>query len=150
MKKLWYPRIQLLAQKCLLLFMLVAAFGACGQQPVKPSTATTVDQLRIIPCSKAKAVEVAEIEQIATTAISPQSVTQEANVPPPKKAVDRVDQGITIRYFDPAAMDAALKLQKQLQAHYQGGVVVRLEDMRPFYASPMKADLINYLEVWLK
>lgn len=73
------------------------------------------------------------------------NLSVESKVPPPKKAVDRVQQGITIRFFHSDSEKEANNLQEFLAAMCST-IDVNIEDMRPNYPN----GIVDYMEVWIK
>ncbi|MGB3466011.1 MAG: hypothetical protein WBA74_12105 [Cyclobacteriaceae bacterium] len=118
------------------------------QQPpnvVNPPAANVALTVRIVPCSLT--TDVTQIKSQVRNLFAGANITieEEMNVPPPAKALARVSDGITLRYFandDKAlAKNYATKLENQLS-----GFTVNEENMVPYFNNPIP----SYFEVWIK
>ena len=101
--------------------------------------------VRIVPCSLT--TDVTQIKSQVRMLLAAANVTieEETNVPPPAKALNRVSDGVTLRYF--ANDDEALaknylgQLQQQLT-----GFTISEENMVPYFKNPIP----SYFEIWIK
>jgi hypothetical protein len=109
--------------------------------------AYTVDEIRFVPCSDQVIPQVPAINQAIDSTLTVSSSSVETNVPPPANAVNRVDTGITIRYFDVDTKDIAEFIKSELEQmdDYQN-IHIYVENMLPF----MPKEIKGYLEIWLK
>lgn len=113
-------------------------------QPVIPNTTQNIT-VRIVPCSLT--TDVTQIKSQVRTLFASANVTieEETNVPPPAKALNRVSDGVTLRYFanddKDLAKDYLVKLKQQLN-----GFTVNDENMVPYFNNPIPA----YFEIWIK
>lgn len=113
-----------------------------GPQAVSQNTKVTV---RIVPCSLT--TDVTQIKSQVRNLFAGANITieEEMNVPPPAKALARVSDGITLRYF--ATDDKVLaqnytdKLKTQIS-----GFNISEENMVPYF----KNQIPSYFEVWIK
>lgn len=112
------------------------------------STNLQLKELRIIPCKISKISEVKPLTNMLGGKLQVSSITEEKNVPPPKKAVDRIQGDITIRYFDNKDYNIALKIKRELSnsSKYKGKDI-RIENMLPYYNYK---SIPGYIEIWLK
>ena len=104
---------------------------------------TALNELRIIPCSNDLTYMGDKIEPLLKNNITVNKFSEETNIPPPLRAVDRVKGFITIRYFDPSTYNHALEIQSILMNQWNN---VHIEDMRPYY----NATIPDYIEIWIK
>ncbi len=104
---------------------------------------TALNELRIIPCSNDLTYMCNKIESHIKNSVSVNTFSEETNVPPPQRAVDRVGSFITIRYFDSSTYSYALIIKNLLMNQWND---VHIEDMRPYYSTPIP----DYIEIWIK
>ncbi len=115
-----------------------------SQPVVMPNNSQNVT-VRIVPCSLT--TDVTQIKSQVRNLFASSNVTieEETNVPPPAKALNRVSDGVTIRYFADDDKDLAKdylgKLQQQLS-----GFTVNDENMVPYFNNPIP----SYFEIWIK
>ena len=120
---------------------------------VHSSTTPTItnlqlNELRIIPCKISKISEVSPLTNIFNSKLQVRSITEEKNVPPPQKAVNRVHGNICIRYFNNNDYNIALKIKKELTNNSKyNGADIRVENMLPYYNYK---SIPSYIEIWLK
>lgn len=101
--------------------------------------------VRIVPCSLT--TDVTQIKSQVRTLFASANVTieEETNVPPPAKALNRVSDGVTLRYFanddETLAKNYLGQLQQQLT-----GFTVSDENMVPYFKNPIP----SYFEIWIK
>ena len=106
-----------------------------------------MNEVRIVPCSETDGVDRLKVI-IGNTLSDCQDVvliTSFENEQPPKKAVDRIESGLTIRYFSKDSKDWAETLQDELGFLFPD-VQVHVEDMQPYF----KHEISSYVEVWIK
>jgi hypothetical protein len=128
--------------------------------PIKTSAATTTNtptaltQLalpnisiaRIIPCNFDNSTSYNKSELRNILANVPNiKIEEETNVPPPKAAVDRVDYGITIRYFESLTQADSETLKSEIEKAIPTTVITY--DMQSIYTTP---PIKNYIEIWIK
>lgn len=103
-------------------------------------------EVRFIPCSQAQTSESAIMANLIRAVVKVDDFTEEANVPPPAKAVDKLNPGVTVRYFDNEDYDRAAAIVAKLEAsgRYQA---VALENMLAFFNYQ---PISGYLEIWVK
>jgi hypothetical protein len=107
----------------------------------------TLNEIRFIPCSDQIIPQVPELSQALDSTLTISTKSVETNVPPPANAVNRVDNGITIRYFDVDTKDIAEFIRSELkqQDAYQN-IPITVENMLPY----MPKEIKSYIEIWLK
>ena len=127
--------------------------SSCSTSPPATSTQSNLNQLKeikLIACSTDPSVlqKKSTIREYLETDLSLSNITEETNIPPPQKAVDRIKNGITIRYFDKATQVHSHDLENQLKTISQvQGDTFTIENMLTSYNySP----IANYLEIWIK
>ena len=114
---------------------------------LEKTRASRIQELRFIPCSPGMIGEIPPLQKTLVSFVSISKVSQENNIPPPIKALDRLYPGITIRYFDPALENTAAEIKKHLDnlPDYQL-TDIYIENMIPANGS----QITGYLEVWVK
>ncbi|MEL7144816.1 MAG: hypothetical protein AAFO69_00505 [Bacteroidota bacterium] len=101
--------------------------------------------VRIVPCSLTS--DVTQVKSQVRNILSNLNVTieEETNVPPPAKALNRISDGMTLRYFakqdEQLAEDYLAKLKNEFS-----GIIIRDENMVPYFDNPIPA----YFEIWIK
>lgn len=107
---------------------------------------TNVKIVRIIPCNfdNSTTYNKSELLKILSK-ISNISVEEETEIPPPQKAVDNVDYGITIRYFELNTASDSELLKNEIGNSISTSV--KTFDMSTMYSSP---PIIDYIEIWIK
>ena len=101
--------------------------------------------VRIVPCSLTS--DVTQVKSQVRNILSSLNITieEETKVPPPAKALNRVSDGLTLRYFDkkdePLAEDYVARLKNEFT-----GIIIRDENMVPYFDNPIPA----YFEIWIK
>ena len=107
----------------------------------------TINEIRFVPCSDQIIPQVPELSQALDSTLTISTKSVETNVPPPANAVNRVDNGITIRYFDIDTKDIAEFIRSELkqQDAYQN-IPITVENMLPYMSNEIK----SYIEIWLK
>lgn len=109
--------------------------------------AYTINEIRYVPCSNQNIQQIPDISQALDSTLTISNISVETNVPPPANAVNRIDKGITIRYFDADTKDIADFIRSELeQMDAYKNVQINIENMLPFMKMPIK----NYMEIWLK
>jgi len=112
------------------------------------STNLQLKELRIIPCKISKISEVLPLTNLFSSKLQVTSITEEKNVPPPQKAVNRIHGDICIRYFDNKDYKVALKIKEELSSNNKyNGADIKVENMLPYYNYK---SIPSYIEIWLK
>lgn len=112
------------------------------------NSALQLKELKFIPCSRTKIADVQTLINTIGKQIKILSVTEEQNVPPPIKAVDKIKTGITIRYFDNKDYAVAKFIkQKLLTKQKYKNQSINIENMLPFFRYKSIPGLI---EIWIK
>ena len=101
--------------------------------------------VRIVPCSLTS--DVTQVKSQVRNILSGLNVTieEETNVPPPAKALNRISDGVTLRYFDKNDKTLAGDYLARLKNEFNG-IVIRDENMVPYFDNPIPA----YFEIWIK
>ncbi|WP_298424194.1 retropepsin-like aspartic protease [uncultured Kordia sp.] len=110
----------------------------------KKSINIQLNTLKLIPCTTSDQEITEKIIADFKTSKNEIYITKidiEQNTPP-QKAIDRLKNQITIRYFDKNDVKKAIHLKtKLLSLNY----MVTLEDMQPYYKKPIP----DYIEIWI-
>jgi aspartyl protease family protein len=110
----------------------------------KKSTITHLKTLKLIPCTTTdREISKKIIADFKTSKDELQinEINVEQNTPP-QKAIDRLKNQITIRYFDKNDIQKATRLKtKLISLNY----LVTLENMQPYYKKPIP----DYIEIWI-
>jgi hypothetical protein len=110
------------------------------------STSTHHAEIKLIACSvDPKILEARDAVQKGIEEYGGSKLSIEAKVPPPQKAVDRVAEGVTVRFFD-AANEQEASILREFLAAMCNAIDVSVEDMRPYYPN----GIADYMEVWIK
>lgn len=112
------------------------------------NTNLSINELKFIPCDSNKIKEVSPLKTILKNGIAIKNVSIETNVPPPQKAVSRINTGITIRYFENNDYLTAIKLKEILanNNNYKN-YKVQIENMLPYFNYE---SIPSYIEIWIK
>jgi len=110
--------------------------------PIPQNTNVTV---RIVPCSLT--TDVTQLKSQVKNILSAYNITieEETNVPPPDKALNRISDGLTLRYFADGDKVLAGDYLDKLKQEFTG-FSVRDENMVPYFNSPIP----SYFEIWIK
>lgn len=103
-------------------------------------------EIRFIPCSIDLKDEPSYLIESLKSQIESDRFSEETNVPPPAKAVDKVKAGITVRYFDNDDYSQAALIAEKLRGN-DIQFPVHLENMLPFFNYK---PIPGYIEVWMK
>lgn len=110
------------------------------------ATSTHHAEIKLIACSvDPKILEARDAVQKGIEEYGGSKLSIEAKVPPPQKAVDRVTEGVTVRFFD-AATEQEANILREFLAAMCNTIDVSVEDMRPYYPN----GIADYMEVWIK
>ncbi len=111
-----------------------------------PEPCAYFTQIRFVLCSSDPAIlqKKAIFQNKILNSKACQSYTEESNIPR-QKAIDRVQSGITIRYFDEDDFEAVQKMEETLKNRMTGETVY-LENMQTYFKNPMP----KYIEIWIK
>jgi hypothetical protein len=106
-----------------------------------------ISEIRFVPCSNQNTQLVPIISQAIDSTLTVTTTSVETNVPPLANAVNRVDTGITIRYFDMDTKDIAEFIKSEIEHidEYQN-IHIYVENMLPYMPNEIK----SYIEIWLK
>ncbi|MDA9951956.1 hypothetical protein N9D46_00870 [Chitinophagales bacterium] len=105
-----------------------------------------IDIIRIVPCNLDHSTSYIKSELRKILAKIPNiKIEEETNVPPPKDAVERVDYGITIRYFESLTQNDSENLRSEIEKAIPTTVITF--DMQARYTTP---PIKNYIEIWIK
>ena len=108
---------------------------------------TKINEIKFIPCSSAKTQDIPTLIREINKIVNAKSFSEEHNVPPPAKAVARVNNGITIRYFDIKSKDIALTIKNKLKkSDAFKNTNIEIENMLPYMSHQIK----SYIEIWIK
>lgn len=115
--------------------------NAANQNPPNRANVT----VRIVPCSLT--TDVTQVKSQVKNILSTLNVTieEETNVPPPQKALNRISDGLTLRYFDDNDEMLAEDYMDKLKNEFSG-LIVRDENMVPYFDNPIP----SYFEIWIK
>jgi len=115
---------------------------------ITQNTNFIINELKFIPCDSTKIKDIATLSTIFKNGIAINNVSKETNVPPPQKAVSRINTGITIRYFDNNDYLTAIKLKEKLANNntYKNNKV-EIENMLPYFNYEA---IPSYIEIWIK
>lgn len=109
-----------------------------------------IDEVRLIPCDVANISNASVIRRILRgSSLQINTFSEEADVPPPFKAVSKLRDGITIRYFDNNDFRKAEEVKSLIQSSnlVSGSVSVNTENMLPFYNYK---PIPGRIEIWMK
>jgi hypothetical protein len=109
-----------------------------------------IDEIRLIPCDILNISNASIIRNILiSSTLRVNSFSQEVNVPPPYKAVSKLREGITIRYFDNSDFRKAEEVKALIQSStlVSASVPINTENMLPFYNYK---PIPSRIEIWLK
>lgn len=118
-----------------------------GQSRVKvDSTTRRLREIRIISLNGIQN-DVQELKRIIAGSLKVDSITQELNVVPQKSA-DRLNPGVTIRYFSNTDQSQALEIESLISSSGTlNNMPVKIENMLPHFNNK---PINKYLEIWLK
>jgi len=115
---------------------------------ITQNTNLSINELKFIPCDSNKIKEVSPLKTILKNGIAIKNVSIETNVPPPQKAVSRINTGITIRYFENNDYLTAIKLKEILaNNNTYKNYKVQIENMLPYFNYE---SIPSYIEIWIK
>lgn len=105
-------------------------------------------EIRFVPCNDSISTYlIPKIETYFKANFKANSFTKETNLPIPKRAVDRLSPGITIRYFDNKDSLRANEIFNKLLSNPINNNNVILENM---VTSMFNQPIPNYIEIWVK
>lgn len=104
-----------------------------------------IKEIRLIVCDNPSIAKKNQVKKVLPQHVQLGKITEDLNIPPPR-AVARIDNNITIRYFDTGTFNTAIQL-KQILAQQYSQAAILVENMLPaFNYQPIPA----YLEIWFK
>lgn len=111
---------------------------------------SSLKEIRLVACSSDPSIlqKKTTIRTYLENNLGLKIITEETNIPPPADAVNRINDGITIRYFDTNTRQHSQELESRLRKLSElSGDDFRNEDMLACcYSSP----IVDYLEIWIK
>lgn len=111
------------------------------------TTTTYISELRLVACNNASRFQVQSISQNTFTpgpnVVLVNSIDIEPDLPP-QRAVDRLVNRITIRYFSEQDIEKARLLEDKISKKYKRQYI-SLQDMTPYFNKPIP----DYFEIWI-
>lgn len=118
--------------------------------PDNPFAVQKFDEIRLINCTNDPSGQIMlqTLAQLFNNSINfSKSVSIEDKMPP-QRAIDRLNKGLTIRFFEDSFSSAALFIGECLSFIFSlDPRTIYLEDMRPYYGGDVP--LKNYSEIWI-
>ncbi len=138
------------AKKILLQTASFVASNSNGNQsnPTNNTTITTnssvsLSEIRLVFCNSSAFSKKIKLKTILQ---SKSNTTSDDPSIPPSKAVQKISNGMTIRYFDTADAQIAAELKKLLEQNF-AGMSIQIENMLPAFNNN---SIPKYIEIWIR